>query len=484
MSAEPADIERAFDAVGPWQSRFMIQGQAYGGELPYQEDGRVDEFFEWVGSPASVLELGSLEGAHSAQLAARQSVERLVCLEGRDENVRRARAAMAVLGFNERVRVERVDLEEGGLEPFGMFDAAFCAGLLYHLSRPWLLLSELRRHVGQLFLDTHVSTTGNIVLAGYRGSLYREHGLDDPFSGLQNFSFWPTAEALDDMLAAAGFAVARRRDWPDWPNGPRVHLLCEATQPAMARRPRVPTESARIATPPSDVAIPSLDAPASELEHFFDRTGPWQTRVDIAGRAYGGPFPFGEGGRVEHFLEWSRCPQRVLELGSLEGGCSVQLAAAPSVTELVCIEARPESVARARLLLRLYGVEGKAELHIVDLEVDDLSGYGRFDGVFCAGVLYHLTRPWEVVARMAAITDRVFVDTHVSETDHIQIAGYRGRLYGEFGYDDPMSGVEAHSFWPTEPELVRMFAEAGMRPTERIQAPPGPGPRVWLEFAR
>ena len=85
---------------------------------------------------------------------------------------------------------------------------------------------------------------------------------------------------------------------------------------------------------------------------------------------------------------------------------------------------------------------------------------------------------------MAAISDRVFVDTHVSETDYIELAGYRGRMYAEFGYDDPMSGTAPHSFWPTEPELVRMFAEAGMRPTERIQAPPGPGPRVWLEFAR
>ena len=286
------------------------------------------------------------------------------------------------------------------------------------------------------------------------------------------------------MLSAAGFAVVRRRLWADWPNGPRVHLLCEATAEEVPVRRGAPRATAPIAAPPGDVSVPALGAPAADLEDFFQRTGPWQTRVEIAGRAYGGPFPFGEGGRVERFLEWSGNPRRVLELGSLEGGCSVQLAAAPSVEELVCIEARAESVARARLLLQLYGVGSKARLCVADLEVDDLSGYGRFDGVFCAGVLYHLTRPWEVVARMAGITDRIFVDTHVSETDHIELAGYRGRLYCEFGYDDPMSGVEAHSFWPTEPELVRMFAEAGMRPTERIQAPPGPSPRVWLEFAR
>ena len=452
--------------------------------MPYQEDGRVEEFFEWVGAPASVLELGSLEGAHSAQLAAAPSVERLVCLEGREENVRRARRAMAVLGLADRVQVEQVDLEEADLGSFGSFDVAFCAGVLYHLSRPWLLLRELRRRVGALFLDTHVSPTGNIYLAGYAGCLYRELGLDDPFSGLQGFSFWPTAEALEDMLAEAGFAVVRRRDWPDWPNGPRVHLLCEASSAPAPIRRIAPATAEPIVAPPREVDIPALDAPPGDLERFFERTGPWQTRVEIGGRPYGGPYPFGEGGRVERFLEWSGEPRRVLELGSLEGGCSVGLAAAACVEQLVCIEARSESVDRARLLLQLYGLGHKAELHVADLEDDDLGGYGRFDGVFCAGVLYHLTRPWEIVARMAAITDRVFVDTHVSETDHLVVAGYRGRMYAEFGYDDPMSGTAPHSFWPTEPELIRMFADAGMHPTERIQAPPGPSPRVWLEFAR
>lgn len=473
-----------FAAEGPWRSRFLVDGKAYGGELPYQEDGRVAEFFQWAGAPATVLELGSLEGAHSAQLAAAPSVERLLCLEGRDENVKRARSAMSVLGLADRVRVEQIDLEEAELGVFGNFDAAFCAGLLYHLSRPWHLLRELRKHVDVLFLDTHVSATGNIVLAGHPGSIYRELGLDDPFSGLQDFSFWPTAEALEDMLGQAGFAVVRRQVWPDWPNGPRVHLLCEATLPLVPLA--VPAQQAEVAIvrPPSDIHVPPLDAPRAELERFFERTGPWQTRVEIGGRQYGGPYPFGEGGRVERFLEWSGEPRRVLELGSLEGGCSVELAGAGCVEELVCIEARAESVERARLLLRLYGVESKAELHVADLEKDDLSGYGRFDGIFCAGVLYHLTRPWELVARMAAISDRVFVDTHVSETDHIELAGYRGRVYAEFGYDDPMSGTASHSFWPTEPELVRMFADAGMRPSARIQAPPGPSPRVWLEFVR
>jgi Methyltransferase domain len=226
--AEPDEIERAFAAVGPWESRFLIGGRAYGGEQASMEDGRVDEFFRLVGTPTSVLELGSFEGAHSALLGAAPSVERVVCLEGRAENVQRARVALELLGLTDRVRVEQVDLEDADLAAFGSFDAAFCSGLLYHLSQPWLLLRELRRRVGSLFLDTHVSATDHIVLAGYRGSLYRELGLEDTQSGLQGYSFWPTAEALERMLEDSGFRVVHRRDWPDAANGPRIHLLSEA----------------------------------------------------------------------------------------------------------------------------------------------------------------------------------------------------------------------------------------------------------------
>ena len=78
-------------------------------------------------------------------------------------------------------------------------------------------------------------------------------------------------------------------------------------------------------------------------------------------------------------------PRRVLELGSLQGGCSVGLAGAACVEELVCVEVRAESVERAPLLLQLLWLGHKAKLHVADLEEDDLSGYGRFDGVFCAG---------------------------------------------------------------------------------------------------
>ena len=42
---------------------------------------------------------------------------------------------------------------------------------------------------------------------GYAGSMYREFGRRDPLSGLSPESFWPTLDALRQMLADAGFGA-------------------------------------------------------------------------------------------------------------------------------------------------------------------------------------------------------------------------------------------------------------------------------------
>jgi hypothetical protein len=220
-----AEIERRFAELGPWQSRFTIGGCYYGGKLPFDDDGRVDAFFAEVGEPASVLELGSLEGAHSIQIARRPFVQRLLSAEGREENVRRARFIMDILEL-ENVEVIRADLEAEGWTSLGHFDATFCAGLLYHLLEPWTFLKRLRNVTSHAFIDTHYSPTGYVELGDYRGRIYREWGLEDVFSGLGSISFWPTLEDLQRMVSEAGFALDNVKTIPEWPNGPRAWLTC------------------------------------------------------------------------------------------------------------------------------------------------------------------------------------------------------------------------------------------------------------------
>src|SRR3954452_16085215 len=95
----PEELAPRFAALAPWHSRFEIDGRHYGGELGFQDDTRVASFFDWVGRPASILELGSLEGAHTVELAAPAFVERVQCVEGRERNAERARAVLQLLGL-------------------------------------------------------------------------------------------------------------------------------------------------------------------------------------------------------------------------------------------------------------------------------------------------------------------------------------------------------------------------------------------------
>ena len=119
-------------------------------ELDYTGDRRVAAFFDWLGAPRTILELSSFEGGHTLQLAAPATTERVLGIEGRPENVARARLATELLGRgNTEFAVD--DLETVDLAQYGRFEAAFCAGLLYHLVRPWRLLEEIASVSDRLF---------------------------------------------------------------------------------------------------------------------------------------------------------------------------------------------------------------------------------------------------------------------------------------------------------------------------------------------
>jgi hypothetical protein len=218
-------LEERFSALGPWQSRFVVGGMQLGGHLDYSHDRRVPTFFRWFGAPRTILELSSFEGAHSVQLAAPATTERLLGLEGRQENVDRARLVAELLGRG-NIEITRADLEAPQLSPYGTFDAVFCAGLLYHLQRPWLLLEETARVGERLFLDTHYWAGEGTKVEGRSGGWYEEGGQADPLSGLSSRSFWLTLPELLRALTEAGWAIRHMEHFARWGPGPRVWLGC------------------------------------------------------------------------------------------------------------------------------------------------------------------------------------------------------------------------------------------------------------------
>jgi SAM-dependent methyltransferase len=220
------DLAAEFDALGPWVTKFSIDGKGFGGDYDAATDSRVEQFHAAFHDAKSVLELGSFEGGHTSSVARLPGVERIVALEGRPENVARAEFVLDLLGIR-NVDVRVVDLETFDLGTLGSFDVVFNCGLLYHLPRPWELLARIARVADGMYLSTHYSADESIDTEqhGYPGYWYQEFGYADRLSGLAPASFWPTRAALLDMLRAEGFnRLDVVFDDPDFPHGPLINL--------------------------------------------------------------------------------------------------------------------------------------------------------------------------------------------------------------------------------------------------------------------
>jgi SAM-dependent methyltransferase len=185
------------------------------------------------------------------------------------------------------------------------------------------------------------------------------------------------------------------------------------------------------------------------------------TRFEVNGRVYGGWCDFASDDRVREFVDrFEAC--RVLELGCLEGGQTVELARRGY--EVTAIEGRPENVQRARWICRLLRVD--AIVIGADLERVPLRAFGRFDVVFCTGLLYHLPRPREFIAQLPEVAPSLFLSTHYAESEEETANGLPGRWYRELGRQDPLSGLSEQSFWPTKSALLDLLRSSGYKHIE------------------
>ncbi len=201
---------------------------------------------------------------------------------------------------------------------------------------------------------------------------------------------------------------------------------------------------------------------AATLKAEFERLGPWITQYHIDGETYGGFFDALNDARVTQFFEVFPQAQTILELGSLEGGHSLALARHPGVQRVVALEAREPNLARARFIQSVYG-DQIVEFVQANLEDCDLGQWGRFDAIFCSGLLYHLPEPWTLLAQFPAVSANLYMSTHYAFDNEASVTrnGYQGKLYQEFGVADPLSGMSDQSFWPTLAELERMIKDCG-----------------------
>jgi len=229
--ATGGNLENEFKKRSPWVTKFVINGKEFGGDFDALNDKRLEWFFHYFPDASTVLELGSLEGGHTFGLARRPHVRRVLGVEGRESNIHKAQFVQQLLNVD-NVEFINANLEKANLASWGQFDAVFCVGLLYHLPNPWDLVEQMARVSKNLFIWTHYADSARAdqtVKNGYRGILYREHGMADSLSGMSAKSFWPTFDALTGMLNRYGFTTIHTiEDDRLHPHGPAITLAAVA----------------------------------------------------------------------------------------------------------------------------------------------------------------------------------------------------------------------------------------------------------------
>lgn len=221
-----SDLTAEFARFGPWIFQFRIDGQDYGGGISAVGDARIDQFFHFAPEVETILELGSLEGAQTFILAERPGVQRVLALEGREANLRKARFVQELLQVR-NVEFAQANLEHAELAQFGKFDAVFCCGLLYHLPEPWKLIEQLPALAPILFIWTQYAAEEEAmdVGRGLRGKIHGEGGPDEPLSGMSATSIWLTLASLRELLRASGYKkIDILHDDPTHANGPAVTI--------------------------------------------------------------------------------------------------------------------------------------------------------------------------------------------------------------------------------------------------------------------
>jgi tRNA (mo5U34)-methyltransferase len=227
-----AEIRRGIEELGPWFYRFEFGGGIEtASAIPPAVVGifdtrlqmlmkAVDAHFGSRLREIDCLDIGCHEGFYSLAMA-RRGVRRVVAIDARPENLRRARFVAGAMG------IDNIDYRQGLVENLATdsgrtFELTLFLGLLYHVEDPMRCLREVSAVTGELcIIETQVvdEVEGCAEWGArewkrpYRGiiALIDETGEFDAGireTGVSPMATCPSPKALLFMLKQAGFKRA------------------------------------------------------------------------------------------------------------------------------------------------------------------------------------------------------------------------------------------------------------------------------------
>jgi hypothetical protein len=253
----------------------------------------VSDFARFRLSELKIVDLASLEGHYSIELALRGS--NVVGIEGRRSNIDKARAEQQRLNLK-NVTFIQDDVRNLSRARYGEFDVVLCLGILYHLDSPEVFellaaISEVCRDFA--VVDTLISNTA-VSYVDYKGSRYAgwfyteystppttEEQEASAWAAIGNMkSFWLTRPSLYNALAQAGFSAVY-----ECHNPPVTDLTSDRVTLIATKREK----QALVATPVPEAIIretwPEQPLPAlsATLQHQ-QSTSRWTRKRALLGR--------------------------------------------------------------------------------------------------------------------------------------------------------------------------------------------------------
>lgn len=152
---------------------------------------------------------------------------------------------------------------------------------------------------------------------------------------------------------------------------------------------------------------------APSAQNAVDAVPGWCTALPRETGAAAGALALTQDDRIAWMIEalGSVAGMEVLELGPLDGGHTAMLHGA-GAARIEAVEANRLAFLRCLVTKNLLGLD-RARFHHGDISAGLGTVERRYDLILASGILYHLADPVAVLRRLAPLTDRLFLWTHV-----------------------------------------------------------------------